>query len=108
MLSRDAVVRGVALLLHGTLMPPLRGSAAPIEDIRKVASVLPGSGPPDLPFPKAFQGRWQVTCLIADVKAPLGDTAAPQAALDAARMQLSANRPSAFEARWVATEDSVR
>ena len=84
-----------------TALPPQRAFAlGGVEEIRKAASVLPGYGPPDIAYPASFRGRWKVTRQVVDVQTPLGEPAAPAAALAQARSSL-AQPPSVFEQRFV-------
>ena len=109
--GRAAFGRLAVLLSSGAvfLPPPESASAAVklsngMEEIRKAASLIPGYGPPDIAFPAAFRGRWRVQNRVVDVKAPLGEEAAPAAALLAARELMTAEKPLLYEARFLATE----
>lgn len=72
-----------------------------MEEIRKAASLIPGYGPPDIAFPAAFRGRWQVQSKVVDVKTPLGDAAMKLDEYKAAMVLLGKEAPVAFEARFL-------
>ena len=117
---RDVVIRGSAAafisrvllpssaVVLGVLKPDAAHAAVKFsngaEEIRKAASLIPGYGPPDLPFPPVFIGRWAVESRVADVKTPLGEEVAPADQLKAARLLMAAERPLTFEQRFVETE----
>src|SRR6056297_2951335 len=102
-IARRAALAGLVPLLAAVPLTPTFSRAAlaetPVESIRKAASVLPGYGPPDLIYPPCFAGRWRVTRSVAKVDTPLGERAAPAAALSRAREQEGA--ACSFEARYV-------
>ena len=94
---RLASVTILASWLASTVPQP--ALAGGLEEVRKAASLLPGYGPPDIAYPASFRGRWKVTRQVVDVQTPLGESAAPAAALAQARSSLGTS--SVFEQRFV-------
>jgi len=105
-IERRAAV--AALVGGGVSQHPVRHAlaASGVEEIRKAASLLPGYGPPDIIYPAPFIGRWRVSRTVADVQAPLGDSAAPAEQLSFARGRLALGRPDVYEARFLGITDS--
>ncbi|KAL1510823.1 hypothetical protein AB1Y20_007106 [Prymnesium parvum] len=101
------LTRRVATLLSCacSTIPHAQVLAGGLEDVRRAASVLPGYGPADIAYPPPFRGRWAVTRVVVDVQTPLGEAAAPQEALRAARA--SVGDASVFMQRFVQDGASV-
>lgn len=99
--SRRALLHALAA---GATLQPVRTPAGGLDEVRKAASVLPGYGPPDLRFPRLFLGRWTVVRTVASVQTPLGEAAAPEAALRAARA-LESGEPLSYDMRFIEGAD---
>lgn len=55
-------------LLFGLLIFPQASYGATIkQDINKVAAAIPGFGPPDIYYPKVWEGIWKVNQTVSDV-----------------------------------------
>ena len=77
-----------------------------VEEIRKAASLIPGYGPPDIAYPAAFRGRWQVQSRVVSVTTPLGEESAPADELKAMRLIMATEQPLTFETRFLDTENA--
>ncbi len=95
-----------ALLSSQTAFPtPAVAEGSLAEEVRRAASVLPGYGPPDIVYPRAFKGRWRCTRTVAAVSTPLGEEAAPAALLSSSRELLARGESLTFDARFLPASD---
>eukprot|EP00310_Coccolithus_braarudii_P022685 CAMPEP_0183340838 /NCGR_PEP_ID=MMETSP0164_2-20130417/7257_1 /TAXON_ID=221442 /ORGANISM="Coccolithus pelagicus ssp braarudi, Strain PLY182g" /LENGTH=255 /DNA_ID=CAMNT_0025511039 /DNA_START=6 /DNA_END=773 /DNA_ORIENTATION=- len=106
-LARRVVASALTVVACKQLVLPASSSNG-MEEIRKVASVLPGYGPPDLLFPPCFCGRWRVSRSVTAVATPLGESAAPADLLRTALAQQQSSTPAIYEARFLQLADSER
>ena len=110
MLSRVRMLRTI-LASSAALVarPPAQAAvklSSGVEELRKAASFIPGYGPPDIAYPSAFRGRWQVRSRVVDVRTPLGEEAAPAVELKAARQLLAQEGALASEARFIDVDNA--
>ncbi|CAN0138733.1 unnamed protein product [Discosporangium mesarthrocarpum] len=76
---RDAIIFGGSLAWGGVsvasraLDPDETAVGSSIEGISKVASTIPGYGPPDLLFPEWFAGSWTARREVVSVSTPMGE-----------------------------------
>ena len=108
-LTRERLLRlmlpSAAMIARGVWPQPANAAVGSgVEEIRKAASLIPGYGPPDIAYPAVFRGRWQAQSRVVDVKAPLGEEAAPTEQIAAARQLMAAEQPLVYDVRFLDTE----